>query len=198
MTEAARTPDSSLLDSVFIDRWSPRSFAEKPVSSEQLAALFEAARWSPSWMNNQPWLFFYETDGPDRSDMEAIISEFNRPWAVQAPVIGLIASRPGVEGFMARTAEFDTGAATMALTHQATKLGLVIHLMGGIELDLAYEKTGLDAETANILCGFALGYRGDGSNISEKLQDREKPSPRMPSAAFAFKGLTPGDRPSED
>lgn len=198
MTEAARLSDSPLLDSVFIDRWSPRSFATTPVSDEHLAALFEAARWSPSWMNNQPWLFLYETDGPDRADMEAIISEFNRSWAAQAPVLGLVISRPGVEGFMARTADFDTGAATMALTHQATKLGLVVHLMGGIELDLAYEKTGLDQEAANILCGFALGYKGDGSNLSEKHREREVPSPRMPSSAFAFKGLSPGDRPVED
>ncbi len=197
MNEANRTSGSPLLDPVFIDRWSPRSFADTPVSDEQLAALFEAARWSPSWMNNQPWLFLYETDGPDRADMEAIISEFNRSWASAAPVIGLVVSRPGVEGFMARTAEFDTGAATMAFTHQATKLGLAVHLMGGIELDLAYEKTGLDRETANILCGFALGHQGDGTNLSEKHQAQEKPSPRMSAAAFAFKGLKAADRPSE-
>lgn len=146
-------------------------------------------------MNNQPWVFLYETDGPDRADMEAIISEFNRGWAVQAPVIGLIASRPGLEGFMARTAEFDTGAAVMSLTHQATMLGLVVHLMGGIELDLAYEKTGLDREAANILCAFALGYQGDGSNLSDKHREREVPSSRMPSEQFAFKGLTADPRP---
>ncbi len=190
-----RSPDSPLVDPVFAERWSSRSFSDTPVSDEQLAAMFEAARWAPSWMNNQPWVFFYETDGPDRADMEAIISEFNRGWAVAAPVIGLIASRPGVEGFMARTAEFDTGAAAMSLAHQATKLGLAVHLMGGIELDLAYEKTGLNRDEANILCAFAAGHRGDGSNLSEKLQSREQPSDRMPAAAFAFRGLTPTPRP---
>ncbi|MEM7326509.1 MAG: nitroreductase family protein [Actinomycetota bacterium] len=190
-----RTSASPLTNSVFLDRWSPRSFSDKPVTDDLLAALFEAARWAPSWMNNQPWLFLYETDGPDRADMEAIISEFNRGWAAAAPVIGLIVSRPGLEGFMARTAEFDTGAAVMSLTHQATMLGLAVHLMGGIELDLAYEKTGLDRDEANIMCAFALGCRGDGSNLSDKHRAREVPSPRMPSEQFAFRGLTPGPRP---
>lgn len=142
-------------------------------------------------MNNQPWLFLYETDGPDRADMEAIISEFNRGWASKAPVVGLIVSRPGVEGFMARTAEFDTGAAVISFTLQATMLGLVVHLMGGIELELAYEKTGLDPEQAKIMCGFALGYQGDGSELSDKLRARETPSSRMPTDQFAFKGLVP-------
>jgi nitroreductase len=191
----ARTSDSELLDPVFIDRWSPRSFTDEPVTEEQLAAMFEAARWAPSWMNNQPWLFFYETNGPARADMEALISDFNKPWSTDAPVIGLIASRPGLEGFMARTAEFDTGAAVMSLTHQALKLGLHVHLMGGIELDLAYEKTGLSPDEANILCAFSIGHMGDGSNLSEKHQAREVPSDRMPVSAFAFHGLTAAPRP---
>ena len=186
------------MNSVFADRWSPRAFSDEPVTDEQLAALFEAARWAPSWMNNQPWVFLYETDGPDRAGFEEIISEFNKPWSTNAPVIGLIVSRPGLEGFMARTAEFDTGAAMMSFTHQATMLGLYVHLMGGIELELAYDKTGLDPETANILCAFSLGHMGDPADLSEKLQGRENPSDRMPASAFAFKSLTPDPRPSND
>ena len=49
-----RQSDAGLLDDVFLDRWSPRSFTDEPVTDDQLAALFEAARWAPSWMNNQP------------------------------------------------------------------------------------------------------------------------------------------------
>ncbi|WP_275575126.1 nitroreductase family protein [Methylocucumis oryzae] len=40
-------------------RWSPRAFAaDKPVSDTELLALFEAARWSPSCFNDQPWRFY--------------------------------------------------------------------------------------------------------------------------------------------
>lgn len=190
-----RIPESPDVNKVFVERWSPRSFSDKKVSDEQLAALFEAARWTPSWMNGQPWVFLYETDGPDRADMESIISEFNRPWATRAPVLGLVVARPAFEGFMGRTSEFDTGAATMALTLQASMMGLIVHLMGGIELDLAYEKTGLDPETSNFMCGFALGYQGDVSNLTENYAAKEQPSDRMSSSGFAFKGLKPQPRP---
>jgi len=83
----------------------------------------------------------------------------------------------------------------MSLTHQALKLGLHVHLMGGIELDLAYEKTGLYPADANILCAFAIGHKGDGSNLSEKHLARETPSDRMPVSGFAFRGLTALPRP---
>ncbi len=191
-----RSPASDKTHTVFAERWSTRSFLDKPISEDDLAALFEAARWSPSWMNNQPWVFLYaDQDNPERADFEAIISEFNRPWASNAPVIGLIAARPGVEGFMARSAEFDTGAAAMALAIQATMLDLSVHMMGGIELDLAREKTGLVGDDIKIICGFAIGYRGDGSELSEKQAAREVPSDRMDVSGFAFPTLTPGPRP---
>ena len=131
--------------SVFVDRWSPRSFTSDPVTDDELAALFEAARWAPSWMNNQPWLFVYETDGDNRGAILESFMDFNRGWAEAAPVVGLILARTELEGFMARTRDFDVGAATMALTLQATMLGLSVHLLGGIDLDAAYAATGADA-----------------------------------------------------
>ena len=42
---------------LFLNRWSPRSYADKPVADDVLNRLFEAARWAPSSGNNQPWRF---------------------------------------------------------------------------------------------------------------------------------------------
>jgi nitroreductase len=183
-----RNSASPLLNPVFTDRWSPRSFSDEPVTDDQLAAVFEAARWTPSWMNNQPWLFVYETDGPDRAAILETFMEFNRDWAAAAPVVGLVLARTELEGFMARTRDFDTGAAMMSLTLQATMLGLSMHLLGGVEVDAAHELTGASPEDTIVLCGFVLGHRGDGSNLDEKQQEREKPSDRKPVSEFAFKG----------
>lgn len=183
-----RTSASPLLNSVFTDRWSPRSFSDEPVADEQLAAIFEAARWTPSWMNNQPWLFVYETDGPDRDAILNTFMDFNRGWASRAPVIGLVLAKTELEGFMSRTRDFDTGAAMMSMTLQATMLGLSMHLLGGVEVDAAHELTGADPEDTIVLCGFVLGHRGDASQLEEKLQEREAPSDRKPVAQFAFKG----------
>jgi nitroreductase len=38
-----------------LNRWSPRSFAERDVSAEDLKKVFEAARWAASSYNEQPW-----------------------------------------------------------------------------------------------------------------------------------------------
>ncbi len=183
-----REPASPLLDRVFTDRWSPRAFSERPVGGDELAAVFEAARWAPSWMNNQPWLFYYETDGPDRNAILDTFMGFNRGWAAEAPVVGLTLARTELEGFMARTREFDAGAAMMALSLQATMLGLSTHLLGGIEVEAAHALTGTDPADTIVLCGFVLGHRGDAAQLEDKLREREQPSDRKPVSEFAFKG----------
>ena len=42
-------------------RWSPRAFAERPVEPDKLLRVFEAARWSASCFNKQPWHFIAAT-----------------------------------------------------------------------------------------------------------------------------------------
>ena len=42
-------------------RWSPRAFADRPVEPEKLLRLWEAARWSASCANQQPWYFLVAT-----------------------------------------------------------------------------------------------------------------------------------------
>jgi nitroreductase len=186
MTE--RSSDAELLDPLFIDRWSPRSFTDTPVTDDQLAAIFEAARWAPSWMNNQPWRFVYETDGPDRQKILDVFMANNRDWAQHAPVVGLVIAKSEMEGFMARTVDFDTGSAMMSLILQASMFGLSAHLLGGIEVDAAHEMLGVGPEEAKVLCGFVIGHRGPADRLHEKLQAREHPSPRRPVSEFAFKG----------
>ncbi|MBI3795215.1 MAG: nitroreductase family protein [Nitrospinae bacterium] len=43
------------VDRLFLDRWSPRAFDPTPLPEETVKSLFEAAKWSPSCMNEQPW-----------------------------------------------------------------------------------------------------------------------------------------------
>ena len=186
MTE--RTAVSSLTNDVFRDRWSPRSFTDEAVTDEQLEAMFEAARWTPSWMNNQPWIFAYDTDGDGREAIVQCFMEFNRSWAQSAPVVGLVLARTELEGFMGRTRDFDTGAAMMSLTLQATMLGLSVHVLGGIEIEAAHEVTGTDAANTEVLCGFVIGHRGPADALPEGLAEKEAPSDRKPISEFVFKG----------
>ena len=183
-----RKSDAELMDPVFLKRWSPRSFSDEPVTGDEIAALFEAARWSPSCFNNQPWYYVYETGGEGRQAILDTFLERNRQWAQRAPVAGLMIARSTLEGDLARSRDFDAGAAAMAMVMQATMLGLSAHLMVGIHVDAAHELIGLDPDEGKVVCGFVIGRHGDPSALPGPLQERERPSDRKPVSEFAFKG----------
>ncbi len=42
------------INSLFVNRWSPRSMTGEDIDDDELMSLFEAARWAPSSYNNQP------------------------------------------------------------------------------------------------------------------------------------------------
>ncbi len=65
-------------------RWSPRTFADKPVEKEKIKRIFEAARWAPSSFNEQPWRFMvgYKGDATWGKLHECMV-EFNQMWAAR-------------------------------------------------------------------------------------------------------------------
>lgn len=174
-------------------RWSPRAFDERLVESGTVASLFEAARWAPSFSNEQPWRFVVATkDDPGAYDrLLACLLEGNRKWACRAPVLMLSVARLTFEdgGKPNRHALHDTGMALENLLLQATALGLAAHPMAGFDLDKA--RTDL-----RIPSGFepvamvAVGYPGDPGLLPEYLQQREvKPRERRPVSGFVYAGL---------
>ncbi len=187
---SSRQPDAEHVAPVFLQRWSPRSFSDEPVTDAELATVFEAARWAPSWLNNQPWNYLYATEDPDRTAFLDVFVEGNRRWARSAPVVGLVVARTQLEGEMARSRDFDAGSATGSMLTQATMLGLSGHLLGGIELDDARALVGVDGDSAEVICGFVLGRRGDPAALPDELREREHPSSRRPVSSFAIRGTT--------
>lgn len=181
------------VDPLFIDRWSPRSFAAEPLSDADVASMFEGARWSPSSFNGQPWLFLYETGGPDRALFDSVLMPRNREWASKAPLVGFIFANTRLpDGREVRTAPFDTGAAWMALALQARLLGIYTHAMAGIDRAAAHAKLGVDAEHYTVMCGFAAGRIGPRAALPAELQQREQPSDRKPLAEIAHQGVFGG------
>ena len=47
-----RTPDHPI-ETLILDRWSPRAMSGEPIDEPELSRLFEAARWAPSTYNEQ-------------------------------------------------------------------------------------------------------------------------------------------------
>lgn len=185
-----RTSTRPRLDPMFIQRWSPRSFLPDPLADEEVATLFEAARWSPSCRNEQPWRFVYARSADDRTRFLTALVEANRVWAASAPllVLAFAANRFRHNDQPNPWAPFDTGAAWMALALQAERLGLRCHAMGGFDAARAYEVTGVSPEHFTVLCAIAIGKQGPESQLSEELRVREQPSGRVGLEEIAHEG----------
>jgi nitroreductase len=173
-------------------RWSPRAFAPTPVSAETLRSLFEAARWSPSSNNEQPWVFLVATK-EDTENFEKVIATFvpgNANWARNAPVAGIAVSKLAFAktGEPNRNAYYDTGQAMAWLTMEATARGLFVHQMAGYDGAKAREIFGIPPGWDPI-AAFAIGYPGEPSSLPQRLQDREvAPRTRKPAREFVMTG----------
>lgn len=182
------------VDPLFLGRWSPRAFAETPVSEAELLTVLEAAHWAPSAFNAQPWRFIYARRGDAHWDkLLEVLVDFNRGWAQHAGALVVIVSKThnspedGSAPAPIYSHSFDAGAAWGQLSLQARLLGLYAHGMTGLNFDKAPELLGIP-EGYRIEAAVALGHIGDKASLPDFLRDREVPSPRRPLAEVAFAG----------
>lgn len=156
-------------------RWSPRAFdPARPVTDEQVTAMFEAARWSPSAFNAQPWRFVAARIGTPRyTQLLGRLMEFNRAWVCTAPLIVVnIAKTVTDDGTPFASALYDLGQAVAQYSVQARAEGLYVHQMTGIDAAGIAADLGL-AEGERVFTVSAVGVPGDPSQLPEKLQERE-------------------------
>lgn len=173
-------------------RWSPRSFSDRPVDPATLRSLFEAARWTPSSFNAQPWSFIVAThdDAEAFNRMLAVLMPQNAQWARNAPVLVLAIARKPLDesGRPNCYAFYDVGQAVAMLTVEATTRDLFAHQMGGFDAERAQELFALppDFEPAAVI---ALGYLGEPDALPEPLRKFERaPRKRKPLEEFVFAG----------
>jgi nitroreductase len=183
-----RVPEADV-DSMFLDRWSPRAFLEDALPEHQVKTLFEAARWAPSCYNEQPWLFVYADTPDDRRAFAALLLEKNRRWAARAPLLMFVLARRRFlrNGTENRQAAFDAGAAWMSLALQARKLGLHAHAMAGFDLDKAHTVLGAPPSDYLILAAVAVGRKTDAAILPDDIRQMEAPNARKPAEAVATK-----------
>jgi nitroreductase len=85
---------SHAIDSIFVDRWSPRAMSGAAIPLPELMLLFEVARWAPSSMNHQPWRMLYALrDTPHWPLFLGLLHEGNRRWAQQGGALVLFISK---------------------------------------------------------------------------------------------------------
>jgi len=82
------------IDKIFLDRWSPRSLSYEDFLEDDLKTLFEAARWTPSSSNAQPWRFLYAMNGSEEwNKFFGLLGEFNQLWCNNAGALIVLVSR---------------------------------------------------------------------------------------------------------
>ena len=184
-----RNPEAEI-DSMFIDRWSPRAYESRPLTQDQLGSLFEAARWAPSCINEQPWLFVYATTDEDRKRFLPALVEGNQVWAKNASLLIFLLCRRHFShnGKENRHASFDAGAAWMSLALQARKLGLYAHAMAGFSREKAFEILGAPEDEYDIMAAIAVGNRASPAVLPEAVATRERPSERKPHGEVVKEG----------
>lgn len=171
-------------------RWSPRSFTGKPVDNELLLQLFEAASWSFSANNSQPWRYIYahRANTPAFEKLFNCLAGGNQPWAKNASVLILALAKVTTEdGKPLKWAYHDLGAANMCLLLEATANGLHGHPMAGFDAAKATADFNIpDGYEPHVM--IALGYLDLPEKLDEPFKTRElTPRTRKPIDEFVFK-----------
>lgn len=182
------------ISDVIKQRRSGRAYADKSVEQGVINALFEAARWAPSSMNEQPWRYIYAT----RENIELwnkifdTLMEGNKIWAKNAPLLVLSLAKKNFDrnGKPNNSARYDLGAANALLSIQATELGLNVHQMGGFDGNQVRQNLniGEDIELGVIM---AIGYPGEADQLPNTLRERElAPRFRMAQSEFVLNKIS--------
>jgi len=191
-----RLPDYPI-ETVFLDRWSPRAYDTSAMPDADLFSILEAARWAPSAFNVQPWRFLYSHRNDEHwQKFLSLLDAFNTDWAQHASVLIIALSdtvMPGDDNRAEKLSSyhsFDTGAAWAQLALQATALGYHAHAMAGIHFEESRCKLVIP-ERYRIEVAIAIGKRANPAQLSQMLRDRELPSKRFPVSEIAFAGSFP-------
>ncbi len=157
-------------------RRSRRAYSDVLVEQDKITSLFEAARWAPSSMNEQPWTYIYASKHQTElwHKLFDVLLDGNKSWAVNAPLLILSLAR---KNFVRNnepngSAKYDLGGANAFLSLQATQLGLNVHQMGGYDRMKAKEVLNI-SDTYEFGVMMAVGYLGDIETLSENLKQRE-------------------------
>lgn len=191
VARSARKADYPI-NSIFVERWSPRAMSGESVSDAQLEKLFEAARWAPSSYNNQPWRFIFarKKNAVQWQQFTDLLVDFNKQWCANASVLVVLVSHTKFahNNEPCSSHSLDAGAAWQNLALQGSIDGLVVHGMGGFDADRARTLLKIPADYA-IEMMIAIGHPAEVDVLPEEMRSYETPSSRKKVAEIAFEGV---------
>lgn len=166
------------------ERRSSRSFEEShELSDADLRLLLEAARWTPSAGNSQPWAFlvFRRGEGAHERFVQTL-SRGNASWVPAASAVLVSLFRAGDDDDPSFTysdyAAYDLGQSVAHLTVQAAALGLGVHQFAGFDHEAVTREFAVPPAW-QVTTGIALGrYAADAAEVRERG--------RNPLSSFVF------------
>lgn len=195
MTEDFEVPDgkraksSVPLHPLLASRWSPRALdPDAELDDAQFRALFEAARWAPSWGNTQPARYLAGRRGESTFDrIYTTLSRGNRAWAESAAALAIgVALTVDDTGQPLPYGEYGVALATQNLALQAVAEGLVAHQMAGFDRDDVRAEFDVPAGYEPVVA-IAVGKLGSADWMPDRLQEKEHaPRSRRALADLVF------------
>jgi nitroreductase len=185
-----RRADTSVpINPVLASRWSPRAFdGSATLTSEQITALLEAARWAATWGDRQPVRFVVGVRGDETFTKVGEQLKRGNSYAKLAGALILVCADEGPDEKTARYAALDAGAAIAQLTVEAFSRGLVAHPMAGFNADGARAQFALPDEVRPFAV-VAVGALGDYATVDPAVLERDaRGRQRLPLPEIAFTG----------
>jgi nitroreductase len=168
------------IESLILDRWSPRALSGESIAPNQLMRLFEAARWAPSSFNTQQWRALYaRRESEHWATFLGLLGEGNKTWAQNAAALVVFIARRifDYNGEPSITHSYDCGAAWQNFALQGFSQGLVVHGMEGFDYERARSELKIP-DDFQVEAMVAVGKPGDKADLPEKLQQAESPNDR--------------------
>ena len=177
------------INPIIAHRWSPRVFSSQPVEEDKISALLEAARWSSSAFNEQPWRFIVGSKNNEvwKNILDTLV-EWNQQWAKTAPllVLNIVKLTFTHNNKPNDVAEYDLGQAVATMVLEAVHQGLFAHQMTGFDSKKATTLFHIP-EGYKAVSVTAFGYYGNPEEIPAdiaKLEDNKRSRRELPELAF--------------
>src|SRR5919107_1021608 len=162
------------ISEIIAKRWSARAFSTKSVENSKLLSILEAARWAPSSRNEQPWRYIvFTNENPEMlKKAQTVLKEIN-DYARRAPIlICAIAKKTYSENGNPNRLHFhDLGAANENMFLEAFNQGLIMHEMGGFDVQKARDVFNVP-EDFEVGIMIAIGYQDTYHVLPDRLREK--------------------------
>ncbi|MCC5930225.1 MAG: nitroreductase family protein [Cyclobacteriaceae bacterium] len=171
-----RAKTENKLNPLFENRWSPRSFSGEKVDKKIIKKFLEAASWSASSFNEQPWRFIVgiKGEGMTWDHIFDSVNEWNQQWVKNAPILILACAKKHFSRNQKENRHhfYDTGQAVNAMILQALEDEVYAHQMAGFDPAVCIDKFEIPSEFVPVVV-VAMGYKGEPQELKEEYQKAE-------------------------